>query len=194
MKNILGLLFVLIIVFTSCDRRQAKDQALKESIEEFKKKINFERHVYIPETYVEREVDTLLSNGYRVRIKTYSDMFNSVLFSKIKDTINYQTYFRNFKFEINVTKDNKLIYNENFDKLKVNETFKYKAELSSESELYNFDKLAVLKSIEVNSDPSLNNIVVINIMYAIPETNRFASHSLMINERGESNSVQIEVK
>ena len=192
LRTLFAIITFCIIIF-SCEGRKTQNQALKESIEAFKKKVNFETHVYIPETYFEREVDTFLNNGYRVKIKTYSDMSNSVLFSKIKDTINYQTHFRNFKFEISVEKANELIYHESFNKIKVNEAFNYKADLSSSSELYNFDKLAVLKSIEVSDDPSFTDTVVINIMYAIPETDRYASHSLVINEKGISNSLQLEV-
>lgn len=193
MKTIFGLLLILVIGLTSCEGRKTHNEALSESIEEFKKKANFETHVYIPETYFEHEVDTLFSNGYRVKIKTYSDMSNSVLFSKIKDTVNYQTHYRNFKFEISVLKDKKLIFREHFDKQKINKAFNYKGNSVADSKLYNFDKLAVLKSIKVNEDPSHTNIVLINIMYAIPETDRYASHSLMINEKGISNSLQLEV-
>ncbi len=194
MRTIFGLLLILIIGFTSCDGRITQNQALSESIEEFKKSASLEVNVYVPEAYLELEVDTLLSNGYSVKIKTYSDMSNSVLFTKIKDTINYQTHYRNFKFNISVSKDDKLIYKESFDKEKANKAFNYKASLVPGSNLYNFDKLSVLKSIQVNDDPSYTNMVLIDIIFAIPETDRYASHTLFINEKGKSNSVQVEVK
>ncbi len=194
MRTIFGLLLILIIGFTSCDGRITQNQALSESIEEFKKSASLEVNVYVPEAYLELEVDTLLSNGYSVKIKTYSDMSNSVLFTKIKDTINYQTHYRNFKFNISVSKDDKLIYKESFDKEKANKAFNYKASLVPGSNLYNFDKLSVLKSIQVNDDPSYTNMVLIDIIFAIPETDRYASHTLFINENGKSNSVQVEVK
>ena len=194
MKHLLGLLIIIILGFTSCEDRKTQSQALSESIQEFKKKVNFETNVYIPETYLEQEIDTLMSNGFRVKIKTYSDMSNAVRFSKIKDTINYQTHYRNFKFNISVTKDSKLIYNESFDKQKVNKDFNYDSNLIAGSDLYNFDTLAVLKSIQVNDDPTYTNMVLINIMHAIPESDKYAWHTLFINENGKSNIVQIEVK
>ena len=193
MKHFFGLILILVIGFTSCEGKKTQGQALSESIEEFKKTVNFETNVYIPETYMEREVDTLMSNGYRVKIKAYSDMTNSVRFSKIKDTINYQTHYRNFKFEVSVTKDNKLIYSENFDKQKVNSTFNYTANLGSSSPLYNFDTLAVLKSIQVNNDTSYKNKVAIDILYTIPESDRYASHTLVIDENGNSNIIHVEI-
>lgn len=194
MKNLLGLLLILLIGFTSCEGKKTTAEALSESIDAFKKSVNLEVNVYIPETYLEHEVDSLLSNGYRVKIKTYADMANAVLFTKIKDTINYQTHYRNFKFEVSVLKNDELIYSNSFDKAKVNKAFNYKPDLTSDSLLYNFDTLAVLKSIQINDDPSFKNKVAIDILYSIPETDRYASHRLFIDEIGTSHIEHIEVK
>jgi len=194
MKNYLIFLIIIAIGFTGCNNKKSKSQALSESVKEFKKTVNLETNVYIPEAYFEHEVDTLISNGYRVKIKTYTDMSNSVLFSKIKDTINYQTYYRNFKFDITVSKNEKVIYQENFNKEKANKAFNYNPNLVEGSDLYNFDKLAILKSIQVNDDPTYKNMIAIDILYAIPESNKSASHTLFINSKGKSNIVQIEVK
>ncbi|NRD22519.1 hypothetical protein HNV10_04660 [Winogradskyella litoriviva] len=194
MKHLFLILVLSSIIFASCEGKKTQSEALLDSIEDFKKTVNLESNVYIPETYIEHEVDTIMSNGYHVKIKTYSDMSNAVRFSKIKDTINYQTYYRNFKFDISVAKDDKEIYNESFDKQKINKVFNYKTDLEYNSDLYNFDKLAILKAINVNDDPSYINMVLIDIMYAIPESNRLASHKLFINDKGKLNIVQVEVK
>lgn len=194
MKQLVLLLLIIGIGLSSCEGRKTQNQALSESIKEFKKTVNFETNIYIPETYIEQEVDTLMSNGFRVKIKTYSDLSNAVRFSKIKDTINYQMHYRNFKFDISISKDDKEIYNENFDKQKINKVFKYNANLVSGSDLYNFNTLAVLKSINVNDDPSYKNMVLIDIMYAIPESDKYAIHRLYIDNNGKSNVVQTEVK
>ncbi|EDP70042.1 hypothetical protein FBALC1_10932 [Flavobacteriales bacterium ALC-1] len=193
MRNLFGLLLILVIGFTSCEGRKTQNQALSESIEEFKKNVSLEVDIYKPEIYVEREVDTLLSNGYRVKIKAYSDMDNNVLFTKIKDTINYQTHYRNYKFSVSVLKDNILIYNESFDKQRVNIDFGYKTNLSSESPLHSFNNLGVLKSIQINEDPTYKNKVVIDILHVIPESDRYASHSLFIDRKGSSNIKLIDV-
>ncbi|MCB0398746.1 MAG: hypothetical protein KDD26_03820 [Winogradskyella sp.] len=192
MRNLLGVFLILIVGFTSCEGRITKNQALAEDIEHFKKTVTFQIDVYKPENYVEREVDTTLSNGFRVKIKTYTDMDNSVLFTKIKDTINYQTYYRNFKFDILVEKDNKVIYNKSFDKQKANKAFKFNSHLVKGSELYNFDKLAILNAIQVDDDPSYTNTVVIDVVYAIPETDKVSYHKIVINDKGKANFIQTE--
>ncbi|MBU2920462.1 hypothetical protein KO504_03850 [Winogradskyella psychrotolerans] len=191
MKHLLGLFIITLIAFTSCEGRKTQSQALSESIEEFKKTVNFESNVYIPENYTEREVDTVMSNGFRVKIKIYSDMSSDVLFSKIKDTINYQTHYRNFKFDIRVEKEGELIYEESFDKHKANQLFGYHNNYSPDSPFHDFDKLAILQSIQVDDEPSLKNTVLIDVMFAIPETNRSALHTLFVNDNGTINMVHV---
>ncbi|WP_417875678.1 hypothetical protein [Winogradskyella sediminis] len=194
MKHLLAIVTLCIIALMSCEGRKTQQQALSESIEEFKKTVSFEKRVYIPESYMEQEVDTLMSNGFRVKIKTYADMTNAVHFSKIKDTINYQTYYRNFKFDISVTKDKQEIYNESFDKQKANKVFNFNTNIIADSDLYQFSTLAVLKSIQVNDDLAYTDRVAIDILYSIPETDKLASHTLFIDKNGKSNIIQVEVK
>ena len=72
MRNLLGVLLILIIGFTSCEGRVTKNQALAEDIEEFKKTVSVQVDIHKPENYTERQVDTTLSNGFRVKIKVYT--------------------------------------------------------------------------------------------------------------------------
>jgi len=193
MRNLLGLLLIFVIGLMSCEGRKTQKQALSEGIEVFKKEASLEVALYQPETYAEREVDTLLSNGYRIKIKTSTDMENNVLFTKIKDTVNYQTYYRNYKFKISVEKEGKVIYNESFNKARANKALNYSANYAPGSLLYDFDRLAVLKSIQIDDDLSIKNGIAIDIMYAIPETNKYASHRLFIDEKGTSNIINLPV-
>lgn len=192
MRNLISVFIILIVGFTSCEGRKTKNQALAEDIEEFKKTVTVQVDVYKPENYLERQVDTILSNGFRVKIKTYTDMDNSVLFTKIKDTINYQTYYRNFKFDILVEKDKKVIYNKSFNKQQANKVFKFNDNLAKGSHLYNFNKLAILNAIQIDDDPSYTNMVNIDVIYAIPETDKVSYHKILINDKGKANFIQTE--
>ncbi|WP_138433912.1 hypothetical protein [Winogradskyella algicola] len=192
MRNLLFLLLIVTLGFISCEGRITKNQALVEDIEEFKKTVSIQVDIYKPENYTEHQVDTTLSNGFRVKIKAYTDMDNSVLFTKIKDTINYQTYYRNFKFDILVEKNSKVIYDKSFDKQKANKAFKFNPNLVKGSEFYNFDKLAILNAIQVDDDPSYTNTVVIDVVYAIPETDKVSHLKILINDKGKANFIQTE--
>ena len=193
MRHLIGLLLLLIIGFTSCEGRKTSTVALKESVEDFKKNVSIEVKVYEPESYMEQEVDTLLSNGFRVKIKTKSDMANSVLFTKIKDTINYQTYYRNFKFRIVVEKDGNLIFDQNFDKKQINQILDFNSKSEQGSPYRNFNSLAILKSIEVNNESVFENGVEIDIMYAIPNSNRKSNHKFQIDAFGALNVIANKV-
>jgi hypothetical protein len=193
MKNLLGLFLILVIALTSCEGRKTQSQALSEDIEEFKKEITFEVAIYKPETYMEREVDTLLHNGYSVKIKTYADMDNTVLFTKIKDTINYQTHYRNFKFDILVEKDGQSIYQAHFDKKKINTLLEFDSETKSSNTNHDFENLGILKSIDVNNELPLSDSVKIDIMYAVPETDKMALHSLSIDNKGLLKVERVEI-
>jgi hypothetical protein len=179
-----SVLLLLFVAFISCEGRKTQNQALAEDIEDFKKVVSYEVNVYVPETYMEREVDTLLSNGFYIKIKTYSDMDNSVLFTKIKDTVNYQTYHRNFKFDIIVKKNDELLLNRHFDKKSINKLFKYDTVTKSNIEGYDFYKLGVLNSIQIDTSLQSTDLIKIDIIYAIPETNRRSLHSLFIDDKG----------
>lgn len=187
MKSVLLAFFAIIcIISVSCEGRKTQNQALKESVEEFKKTVNLEVDIYEPENYFEKEIDTLMYNGFRVKIKTYSDMDNSVLlFSKIKDTINYQSHYRNFKFDISVEKDGKLLYSESFDKEKVNQTLGYNTITNSKDPKHDFDKLAILKSIAIDKDLSTSDAILINLAYAIPKKSFIDWHKIRIDKNGK---------
>ncbi|WP_439151168.1 hypothetical protein [Winogradskyella sp.] len=184
MKHILYLFLISVLVFISCEGRKTSHEALLESIEAYDKEVVTEKIVFIPEYYSEREVDTLFQNGYSVQIKTYSDMANSILFTKIEDTINYQTYYRNFKFDIRIERDGKLIFEECFDKKKINLLFRYDTITKSNIEDHEFDKIGILKSIEVNDDAPMADKLKIDVIYAIPETDRTSLHSIIIDKKG----------
>lgn len=192
MKKLLGIFIILIISFTSCEGRKTQRQALTEDIEEFNKNAKIEVNVYNPESYVEREVDTLLSNGYRIKIKTYSDMENSVIYTKVKDTINYQTHYRNYKFDILVEKDGKRIYFEHFNKEKMSKELGYSSNLNPEAQIYNFNKQAILKSVELNKTFNSGKAIFIDIAYAIPNTEHIDWHKLRIDEKGNREFITMQ--
>ena len=159
----------------------------------FNKDFKAEIITYEPKDFITTEVDTTMSNGYKVNIKTYTDLENSVDYSDVKDSINYITRYRNYKFNIKVERYGQLIYEETFDKAKANKTLGYNPNFSPDSPFYDFDKLAVLKSIEIDDEPSIKDSVMINVIYAIPNTNRLANHTIFINQDGTTNAVHVKI-
>ena len=189
------LILVIIIAFISCDGRDRAYLTNEDILQENKLLDSFSENIqYIPEAYSEAITDTILSNGFRVKIKTYTDLNKNVSLTNIKDSITYTKHYRNYKFDVLIEKENKVIYQKFFDKNVINNEMKlFKSDLTKDSPYFNFDKLAVLKSIEIDDEPSLKEMVVINLMYIIPNTKRFSTHSLMVNENGDANFIHLKV-
>lgn len=176
-------LSLLCLTIMNCEGRTTQRQALQEDIEEYNKNINVELHVYEPESYVEQQIDTLFHNGFRVKIKTYSDMQNDVLLTKIKDTINYQTHYRNYKFDILIEKDGKPIYADSFDKEKTSKLLWPEVHIRTHH-IKDFKDLGVLKSLTIDKDSAIRNDIKIDIIYEIPGTNKRSQYALLINPKG----------
>jgi hypothetical protein len=160
MKNLLVFLLILIICFTSCEGRRTQNQALAESIEAFKKDTLFEKVTYTPETYEEAVIDTILSNGFRVKIKTFSDMNNSSLLEAFKKGSSvYKKFYRKNVSEIEIYYNNVIIDSKRIDK-----------PLFTNNQNMDFWNKAILGAVTINELKSLENELVLNIYYCIPES------------------------
>lgn len=112
-KISLILISIFSVALTNCDGRKTKSEALKESVEKFRDSIEPINIVeYIPKVYSEVKTDTILSNGFVVKIKNYTDMQNSVSHNYQVDSITTRTdIYRKWISEVSVEKDGKLIFN-----------------------------------------------------------------------------------
>ena len=113
MKKLSFIFLTLIIVFSSCDGRKNQKDSLKESITKFKDSIKpIVITEYIPKAYTEIKTDTILSNGFSIKIKTYTDMEKSISYKHKIDTITHKAIYRGWISEVSIKKDGKLIFSE----------------------------------------------------------------------------------
>lgn len=118
-KYIFILAFICIgIASVSCDGRDRVYKSNSDILTEGQLLDSFSENIsYIPETYTEVVTDTILSNGFQIKMKTYSNMNQNVLHEFKRDTINYKEYYREFVSEVVVLKNSKEIFNKTIDKL-----------------------------------------------------------------------------
>ena len=119
------LILGILIVFLNCDGRDRINKTPQEVLIENQLLDSFSENIkYFPKAYTETTTDTILSNGYRVTIKNYSDMKNSVLKTFETDSIKNKHYFRENISEVEVFKDDKQIFKQiiNDDFLSLKET------------------------------------------------------------------------
>lgn len=113
------LIYILLIIFAfiSCNGGKTKNDTLKESVEKFKDTIGpLEIEEYIPKEYAEVKTDTLLSNGFSISIKTYTNMKRSVKFQyKVDKALTQIDNFRDWISEVKIKKNDVLIFDKKLD-------------------------------------------------------------------------------
>lgn len=119
MKQFIFLLVIATIgiVSISCDGRDRMFKTNTEVLIENKLLDSFSENItYVPETYTEVATDTILYNGFHVKLKTYTIMDKHIVNEFKQDSIVYKKYYREFVTDVIVTKNDKEIFNERIDK------------------------------------------------------------------------------
>ena len=185
MNKLLFLLFIFALTVISCDGRNRKYKTSVEVLKENKLLDSFSEQIkFTPEAYAEVLTDTILSNGYRIKIKTFSDMSKSFLNEYEVSTIRHKHYFRKFISQVYIEKDNVVIFNTILD----NAFFEKK----SVSNTINFENY-ILTPLEVDQIKSIedNKIVLIASM-TTPEMDDSALYNIIIDYDGNCELKKID--
>ncbi|MGY0392324.1 hypothetical protein ACW5R3_07205 [Bizionia sp. KMM 8389] len=111
------ILLIVTICFSACDGRDRLQKSPQDILKETKLLDSFSTNTqFIPETYTEVDIDTLLSNGYYIKTKIFSDMNNTVIDSVKTDSITQKTHHREFLCNLIVYKNDKEIVNKTINK------------------------------------------------------------------------------
>ena len=113
MRVLLFTVLISVLCFSGCDGRKSKAESLKDAVTQFKDSLEIIK--YIPEKYAEMKTDTILSNGFSISIKTYTNMKKSVITKHTIDTITHVSHHRDWISEVKIKKNNQLIFNEKID-------------------------------------------------------------------------------
>ena len=178
MKYLIFIIFLISFTIISCDGRAKIYRSNQEILKEHGLYEAFsERITYIPESYLETSTDTILSHGYEVKMKSYTDMDNSFLSSYTKDNILHKNYFRNINTHITILKNNQEISSKLITKDTIIEFDK-----SLEKSIHN----TIIQGIWINEYASLiHNNVTINVLLFEPETNKNINYSLKFDAQGK---------
>ncbi|MGB6269581.1 MAG: hypothetical protein WBF67_11295 [Olleya sp.] len=170
------LLLVILIAFLSCDGRDRVHKTPKEVLTENKLLDSFSENIqYFPKEYTETITDTILSNGFRVKIKTFTDMDNSVLDEFKQNNIHHKHYYRNNVSTILVTK-NEIIFDELID-----ENFFIK----HDNRQKDFFEELNLQGVWIDDEKStLNSNVSIDVLFCKPETDICEYFNIKIENNG----------
>jgi len=178
MRKLLVFVVVIVLMFIGCDGRNKANKSNQEVLKEHNLYKSFSENIkFIPETYSETTIDTILSNGFSVKIKTYTDMNASFLSEFSKDTIHHKNYYRDIKSAINISKNNSIITS----KLITKDFFSgYNETISNDIEN------KIIQGIWLNQYASLiKNKVIFNVVFSMPNSKDYSCYTLTFFDNGE---------
>ncbi len=182
MYRLSALIILIIIMFSSCGESDRKQKTNEEILKENKLLDSFTESVkYIPETYSEVETDTILNNGFRVKIKTYTEMQDNVLNEFVIDTIKYRFHYRNYTGKLDIFYNNTSVLKETINKSYLNK---------------NKDKTfwddAIMAGIYLDEHSSTKEEVIISVLYCIPESEICKEFNIIIDKKGNTSLEELE--
>lgn len=175
MNKILFIFLILIISFSSCDGRDrayksnAKVSKSNTLFESFSKQVKF-----FPNKPIEISTDTILSNGFQIKLH-YQSLENSFV-SKTKTSEKYATIntnYNNFEAKFQVFKDDELLINQTLNK-----------SMFSKYETPKFWKDAIMQFVWVDFENSSKDFITLNTAFHIPETNIYKDFCIQIDKIG----------
>ncbi len=170
------ILLLGILMSFGCDGKERSHKSNEEILMDSKLLDSFTENIqYIPDSYSEVENDTLLSNGFRVKIMTYTEMNNYVINEFTIDTINYKFHYRTYTGKLEFFYKNEAIL-----ELSINKSY-FKENKDKEF----WDK-AILGGISIDENKIFTNKVYLNVFYCIPESEICKEYNLIVDEKGNT--------
>ncbi|WP_298342492.1 DUF4738 domain-containing protein [uncultured Algibacter sp.] len=174
-SRLIVLIFIFVISLISCDGRDRKYMNNTEILQENNLLNKFSEQVkFVPNSPVAINTDTILSNGFNVKIN-YRSIENNAFYKvtkKEKDSIIKMNY-KNFEAHIEVFKDDTPINQSTINKL-----------LFSEFENASFSNQAIMQYVWVDHNKSSDDVLYLNTSFNIPETETFKDFIVAIDKKG----------
>lgn len=167
--------FIIITALISCDGRdrayKTNAQVLEENnlLETFSKDIKF-----VPESRVAIVTDTILSNGFQIKMQ-YHSIENHTVSETIKtdNEITTKIYYKNFEAKLHILKNGITINQSLINK----ELFGAFADDS-------FWKKAIMQYVWIDYETSTTTELHLNTSFNIPNTETYKDFILVINKLG----------
>ncbi|WP_142786209.1 DUF4738 domain-containing protein [Changchengzhania lutea] len=176
MKNLIIIIF-LIYTFSimNCDGRYRSQKSHQQVLVDNKLFDSFSKQVqYIPEGYSEIVTDTILNNGYQIKMNYHSIETDYVLEeNQTLNQIETAHHYKDFEAHLMVLKDDHLLINTLIDKSDFNKF-----------ENPSFWKKAIMQFLWVDYARSENNTLYLNTSFCTPDNQVCKDFVIKINEIG----------
>lgn len=174
-NKLLILIFILIIALISCDGRDRAYKTNAEVLEENNLLETFSKDIkFVPETKVAIVTDTILSNGFQIKMQ-YHSIENHTVSETIKTDNEATTkiYYKNFEAKLHILKNGITINQSLINK----ELFGAFADDS-------FWKTAIMQYVWIDYEASTTKELRLNTSFNIPNTETYKDFILVIDELG----------
>lgn len=184
MKQLLLFLCCLtLMVFASCNNSTSKQDRLKQAVSEFnKKETQTNLQSMSPERYVEIQTDSIISQTFKVSIKNYSNMNQSIsaeeLFTHKSAKIKMQ---RVFESDIIVSVKDQVVFAKHIS-----------SELFRTLQPSAFWENATLEHVWVNQERSDATTLSLGISMVNPKNKAFKMYEMIIDQLGHETLHLIE--
>ena len=149
-------IFTIIITIFSCDGRDRKHKTNTEILTENNQLGAFRKSIkVVPESKIEIITDTILSNGFQIKIHYYFVDYDPVLKTrKTKKNAVRNTHYKNFEAKIHVSNDG----------IRVSKSILNKKLFYNFSN-HSFWKDAIMQYVWIDYEASINNNIVLNTSF-----------------------------
>ncbi|WP_100615716.1 DUF4738 domain-containing protein [Confluentibacter citreus] len=178
--NKLCVLIILVISLIGCDGKYRSHRSNEDVLREANLLESFSEQLkYIPEQPTEIVTDTILSNGFNIKINYYSNENSHVpKTKKSKNGTVTKTYHKNFEAQFQVQKNNRLILDGIVNK-----------ELFHENTDNTFWQNAIMQYVWVDYSAMTEHSIQLHTSFNIPDTQIYKDFTLTIFDDGN-----IEIK
>ena len=175
-KKYLPILFLAIIVaLSSCDGRDKANRNAQNDLLENKVLDSFNDVIkHFPEEYVEVVTDTVLNNGFHIKIKTFTNMEDIILNEFEADSVKYKHFYRNYVGEVTVLLNETLILNKKINK----SLFK---DLTPD---FNWEA-SIMGPIAINQENSNAKQVQLDVYYCLADSENCKDYKIIIDKSGD---------
>lgn len=184
MKKLMFLIFLPVVVLLSCDGRDRAYKSNAEILSDSNLLESFSKQIKnIPNESVEIYIDTILSNGFQVKLK-YNSIegdFISVVKETKHDSVIY-TNHKNFEAKFQVLKQGEIISEYLLNK-----------HIFSKFDKSTFLKNAVMQFVWIDYDSSTKDYINLNTSFRIPETESYKDFSIKIDSFGNMEIKEINL-
>lgn len=177
MKRFILIFFLSVIAFTSCDGRYRAHESNEKRVSKSNLLADTEIIHYVPEKPIKSITDTIIDSKINVKV-TYFSLPNKAV--EVLSKPNIKTHYREFESEIQVSKNNQLLFTDILNKHTFNTNDK------------DFWDDAILQYVWLDEFKSKDDDYTFYCSFLVPESENYKMYSIHFNNSGDKTIELIE--